>query len=897
MSQGSQEGQAGLSPTLWAYVDDACLRFEAAWQADQRPAIESYLGAAPEPGRSLLLRELLGLELAYRRRPGEQPAPAEYGPRFPGHAELISHVFREENPLGLPGHAEPALDAALGPVQTRPDASASPAPGADAADLPVIPGYDIVKELGRGGMGVVYLARQVHLKRLVALKMILAGPHAGPEQLARFRKEGEAVARLQHPGVVQIHEDGVHEGRPFLALEFVDCGSLAEMLDGTPWPARLAAQLVEALARAMQAAHERHIVHRDLKPANVLLTAAGAPKVTDFGLVKFLDAEAAQTQSGAILGTPSYMAPEQARGAAKQVAPAVDVYALGAILYELLTGRPPFRAATLLETLRQVQQDEPVSPSRLQPQLPRDLSTICVKCLEKEPGQRYASAAALAEDVRRFLDGQPVLARPAGRVERALKWARRHPAQAAAYALALLVLGLGGVGGTVTWFWRQAEAAREQADDAREQAEHDREQAVAARQLSIVDRAQLAAALRGQNQARWEAETFQENYRRLMYLRAVDLAYREWMDNSLVRAEQLLAGCPADLRRWEWYYVYHLCHNELFTFKGHTSSVHSVAFSPDGKRLASASAEVKVWDLARGQVVHTLRGHTLALNSLAFSPDGQRLAGASQDKTVRVWALARDQEARTLKGHTGFVTSVAFSPDGQRLASASVDRTVKVWDAASGQEVLTLKGHTGAVRSVAFSLDGQRLASASADQTVKVWDAARGQEPLTLKCRNPVQGVAVSPDGQRLASVLHDGTVKVWDWARGQEAVSLKGPTSDVTSVAFSPDGKRLASTSVDGMVKVWDWARGQEVLSLQGHTDSVNSVAFSPDSQRLASASVDRTVKVWDAASGQEVLTLKGHTGAVRSVAFSLDGQRLASASDDGTVKVWEAASGQAGR
>jgi serine/threonine-protein kinase len=312
-----------------------------------------------------------------------------------------------------------------------------------------VPGYEILSELGRGGMGVVYKARQVQLNRLVALKMILAGGHASAADLARFRREAEAVARLQHPHIVQIHEVGEAEGRPFFSLEYVAGGSLADKLDGTPLPPRQAAELIETLARAVQAAHERVIIHRDLKPANVLLTADGTPKLTDFGLAKRLDQEKGQTQSGAIVGTPSYMAPEQARGGSKAIGPAADLYALGALLYELLTGRPPFRAATAMDTIFQVLTEEPVPPCQLQSKVPRDLQTIALKCLAKEPGRRYLTAGELAADLRRWLGGEPIRARPVGRVERGLKWVRRRPAQAALLAVVLLV----AIGGAAVWAW------------------------------------------------------------------------------------------------------------------------------------------------------------------------------------------------------------------------------------------------------------------------------------------------------------------------------------------------------------------------------------------------------------------------------------------------------------
>jgi serine/threonine protein kinase/tetratricopeptide (TPR) repeat protein len=367
---------------------------------------------------------------------------------------------------------------------------------------PAVAGYEILARLGQGGMGVVYKARHIRLDRIVALKMIRAGSLAGPEELARFRTEAEAVAHLQHPNIVQIYEIGEQDGLPYFALEYVEGGSLDRQVAGTPLPARAAAELVETLARAMHAAHQRGVIHRDLKPANVLLShpsppaphpeterggqaaPAGSPlsaagrgaggeglgvlKITDFGLAKRLDLPQHQTQSGAILGTPSYMAPEQAGGKSREVGPATDVYALGTILYDLVTARPPFKAETPLDTLLQVISEEPVPPSRLQPKVPRDLETICLKCLHKDPPRRYATAEELADDLRRFLDGQPIRARPVGLWERGVKWARRQPARAALVALSVLVV----VGLVVGGFWyadherQRAEQARRQRDEA-----------------------------------------------------------------------------------------------------------------------------------------------------------------------------------------------------------------------------------------------------------------------------------------------------------------------------------------------------------------------------------------------------------------------------------------------
>jgi WD40 repeat protein len=794
----------------------------------------------------------------------------------------------------LPPGPAPAAAAAPGaageaePVTLPP---AGQAPAWAAADQGAVPGYEILGELGRGGMGVVYKARQTRLGRLVALKMILAGAHAGEADLARFRTEAEAIARLQHPHIVQIHEVGEQDGLPFFSLEFCPGGSLERKLNGTPLPPRVAAALVEKLARAMEAAHQKGVVHRDLKPANVLLAEDGTPKITDFGLARKLG-EAGQTATGAVMGTPSYMAPEQASGQSNEIGPAADVYALGAILYECLTGRPPFRAATSLDTLLQVVSDEPVPPRRLQPTTPADLETVCLKCLQKERHRRYASAAALAEDLRRFQAGEVIAARPVGIAERGWKWVRRNPVVAGSVAAVAAALLLGA--GVATLFAVKAEFRA-----------------------------------RGEKQAREAADEARHHAEWLAYAGQIALAQREWQDNNVAHARDLLAACQEDLRGWEHAYLRHVCESHQRNFLGHTREVLSVCWSPDGKRLASADGdrdggEVKVWDAATGRQLLSLKGHTGLVQSVCWSPDGKRLASASYDQTVKVWDAASGQEVRTLGGgHTGGVLSVCWSPDGRRLATASGGPDwgeVKLWDAQTGQEARTLQGHTSDVTSVCWSPDGRRLATASTDKTVKLWGAADGREVLTLKGHTaPVECVCWSPDGQHLASAAggfaHPNELKVWDASGGQDALTLKGHAGWVFGVCWSPDGKRLASAGggsaggdfgYPGEVKVWDAEKGLEVHTLKGHTLEVKSVCWSPDGRRLASASHDGTVKVWDVEKGLAALTLKGHTGTVESVCWSPDGRRLASASKGyeikdgkavnfrGEVKVWDAATGQ---
>jgi serine/threonine protein kinase/Tfp pilus assembly protein PilF len=465
-------------PSLARHLDAVCNRFEDAWKLGRRPRIAEFLEGTPAADRPVLLRELLGLDLAYRYRSGDVPTPLDYCRQLPEYAELICAAFGEAATASLapasPGAAEtggPGRDARRqtgtggGPSPAPDDADGlsmaptleAPGPGRDPA-WPAVTGYEILGVLGRGGMGIVYRAVQVRLKRLVALKMLQADDKAEPQQHERFRAEAEAVARLQHPHIIQIYEIGEQAGRPYLALEYVDGGSLAERLRGTPLPPPQAARLLETLARAVHHAHQAGIVHRDLKPANVLLQIADCrlqiedsqsaicdpqsaiPKITDFGLAKQLDVDSGRTRSGVIVGTPSYMAPEQARGQNREIGPAADVHALGTILYETLTGVPPFRGATVLETLAQVLSQEPLPPSRLQPGVPRDLETICLKCLEKEPARRYASALDLADDLKRFLNGEPIHARPTPAWERGLKWVKRRPTAAGLLAVSTITL-------------------------------------------------------------------------------------------------------------------------------------------------------------------------------------------------------------------------------------------------------------------------------------------------------------------------------------------------------------------------------------------------------------------------------------------------------------------------
>jgi hypothetical protein len=613
------------------------------------------------------------------------PWPEKRNDAMTSHPEHPSGATLDR--LDEPGAQQPPTLDAKEPTAPRLDES--------EGGPPAVPGYEVEEEVGRGGTGVVYRARHLALGRTVALKMILVGGHAGEAARGRFRSEAEAIARLQHPGIVQVFEVGEHQGLPFLSLEFCSQGSLEEYLGGTPLPPGEAGQLVRALAEAVQQAHEARVIHRDLKPANVLLVprpgaspavdeerppvSSWAAKITDFGLAKKLD-EATRTQTGAVLGTPSYMAPEQAQGKNQEVGPQTDVYALGAILYECLTGRPPFKAATTLDTILQVVSDEPVPPGQLNPRVPHDLETICLKCLRKEPGKRYASARHLAEDLQRFEKGKPIAARPVGAGERGWRWCRRNPAVASLSVLVALVLVVGTA--LSASFAIKAEQARQaearRANENKALAERNQGLADAERQAKQA----LAEEVKKTEQALRASERAREKAEFVTYAFRIGQARQEIRRGRPYEARSILTVCDPKLCRWEHDFVLRQTIKQQLDLL-HDSFVSSVAFSPDGTRIVSGSSDktVKVWDAATGAEALTLKGHTSGVRSVAFSPDGTRIVSGSSDKTVRLWDAATGAEALTLKGHTGPVWSVAFSPDGTRIVSGSYDKTVKVWDA------------------------------------------------------------------------------------------------------------------------------------------------------------------------------------------------------------------------
>jgi serine/threonine protein kinase/WD40 repeat protein len=754
---------------------------------------------------------------------------------------------------------------------------------AEAAALPGVPGYEILGRLGAGGMGVVYKARHEQLNRVVALKMILAGEHADADKLARFHLEAEAVARLRHPNIVEIYDVGTVNGRPYIALEYLPGESLKWLFQQGPQPPRRSAELLATLAQAVHTAHLAGIVHRDLKPSNVLLAEDGTAKVTDFGLAKRREAPG-QTQTGQIIGTPEYMAPEQARGESKSVGPAADVYALGAILYEALTGRPPFLGKAVLETLEKVLADEPVPPRRRVAGVPADLETVCLKALRKEARERYPTAQEFADELDRFLHDEPVRARPLSRPEKVCRWVRRKPTLAGLLAVTtglMLMAGLAILLGFDQVRLRQAQERTEK-------------------------------ALAGEQDAR-------RREKRFLYVNDIYMTDRLYHENQLFRARQLLEDCAADQRGWEWRYLDRTTNADLLSLTGHTQPVHALAFqqargasdgTPDKRWLASGSGDGSLvfWEAGAARRLMELPGNAGPVWGVAFAPGGMRLASVAgsgrKAGELVAWDLGTGSDLKPreairtrLEGCLGERAAVGYHPSKPVLAVATGVRVGRpgcllLLDAQGG-EVRRWSGSAdqGCV-ALAWSPDGGRLAAsfppagqAGARGEVVILDPDK-PEPL---CRFEANGgqalaLAFSPDGRTLASGGGDRLVELRDAGEYVLRETYRGHAGPVTSLAFTTDG-RLVSGGADTTVRVWDRRSGQEEVVHRGHYGPVRCVAIQPETGRIYSGSDDITIKAWRPEKSLESAAYPLHRGPATAVAFSPDGAALISVGLDGAV------------
>jgi WD40 repeat protein/serine/threonine protein kinase len=745
----------------------------------------------------------------------------------------------------------------------------APGEGPTQADIPATPftgtrlryfgDYELLEEIARGGMGVVFRARQVSLNRVVALKLISAGALATEELIKRFKAEAEAAASLSHPNIVPIYEIGEHQGQHYFSMGLIEGPNLREALATHNSPLitpKKAAHLVATVARAVHYAHQRGVLHRDIKPSNILLDEQGEPHLTDFGLAKLVEKESTLTRTYAVLGTPAYMAPEQARGEAKEVTTSADVYGLGAVLYEALTGSPPFGGGTSLETIRQVLEQEPRRPSILNSSVDRDLETVCLKCLEKDPSRRYSSAAAFANDLDRWLGHEPIRARPITNFERFRKWVRRRPG-IAALTILLVVAVLGGLGVSI-WQWRRTLLAQRQ------------------------------------------TETARDSLRRNLYVSDLGVAFASFQHGDVADATDLLElqrpkRGEQDLRGYEWRYLWGQARpEELSTFSPDSSTVWSLGFSPNGDFLALGAGNVRIWNYRERVEIATLPDSGGGPDDcVTFSPDGQLMASThrfSREHGVKVWNVAAWQERYSL-GEAELkskfpVNGATFSPDNKLLAVVTgvtygdgLPGEVKLLDAATSALLANLTGATSWLYRVRFSRDGRLLIATGGTGTVKLWDVQNRRELADLRGhRGTVFGLACSPDGKTLATGDSEGNIRLWDLSSRHEITSVAGHTGPVWVLAFSPDGKRFASGGLDKTVKLWDMETQRLIHTYRGHLGRVVSLEFSPDGSTLVSGSFDGTVKVWQPRPKPEAYVFRGHHARdAVCVSFSSDGRLFA--------------------
>lgn len=847
------------------------------WHQDDPLPAERYLKDFPAVAADADASfDLIYGEFLLREELGDEPECKDFLERFPDHTqrlrmqiELHQAIDNWEDDEQDTAPADPLTDSrqnfGRGAIQPGP--------------LPKIPGYEIQGILGRGGMGIVYQARQVGLNRLVALKMVVAGKYADAEHLARFKAEAEAAARLHHPHIVQIYDLGEHEGLPYLTLEFVSGGTLAGLLAGGPLEPHRAARMILAMAEAIDFAHQRGIVHRDLKPANVLLSAEGrtnstgaarshpTPKIADFGLAKLvLEDLSTKTETGALVGTPSYMAPEQASGQVHRIGPAADIYALGAILYELLTGRPPFKAATLVETLHLVLSAEPASLSRLQPRTPRDLATICLKCLEKEPRRRYASAAELADDLTRFLNDQPIRARRTAGWERAWRFSRRNPVLSTlTLAVAVLLLAVTLVSTYSSMRLRQQLKRTLRAENgqrvATKLAQHEAWESYLAQAQARATSSQMGQRFAGLEAIRSAQSLLGEigdNPERSMRLRNAAITCLALPDLRMVRARKgLLAEAatvnvptPHDLlvivEKSGTVVVRRASDDfELCRFPNELGPCFSPLVSDDGRHVALRTAtRTVVWRIegVEASRVCLLEG----VSYPSFSADGNHLAVVDDREAAQLIALETGLSVRTLS-EGPLMGACAFHGPTHRIAVPCAE-AIEILDERTGQVLYKLPGTLWDYPALAWHPSGQYLAAGAYDEGIIVWDVEQQRRVMALPPGGQAMCLAFDRDGEYLLGHrTWSGHTTIWHVGTGRLVLNV--PNFAELEIGHGCEGRLTLHRKYGPDVEVWEFepARQRSFLPRQwvGDLGHPYHLAVSPDNRLLAAGS-DKGLEIW---------------------------------------------------
>jgi WD40 repeat protein/serine/threonine protein kinase/TPR repeat protein len=769
--------------------------------------------------------------------------------------------------------------------------------------------YRLERELGAGGMASVWLAERTDglVRRKVALKLphIGAAIHGLAERMARER---DILAALEHPNIARLYDAGIAaDGRPYLALEYVEGEPIDRYCERHDLGTAARLGFVLQVARAVAYAHTRLVVHRDLKPSNIQIDSQGVAHLLDFGIAKLLDANVVETQITQFAGralTPQYASPEQIRGEA--VSTASDVYSLGVVMYELLTGVSPYplsQGTSALALAQAVLTRDPLRPSEsagsaaARRRLRGDLDTILIKALKKDPAERYATVAELADDLERFLQGKPVRARPDSVWYRGRKFAARNRLPVAATAAVVLALAAGLTLAVIQARKAQREAERVEAAQLRlltqTAADRLKEADVGGAQAIILE------VLAKNGEAQPDAISVFQEARAMPSELAILFGHRDWVHNASYSADGsriVTASEDKTARVWDAY-----TGRPLATLKGHEAKLYSASFSPDGSRIVTASDDktARVWDARSGALLSVLAGHGDGVRAACYSPDGLRIVTASDDRTARVWDAKTGALVAVLGGHRDGVRWVTYSPDGAEIATASADRTAHVYDAHTGRQRAELAQHTDAVEWIGYSPDGTRLITASDDNTARIWDARTGR-PIGVLIGHGVRvySAAYSPHGQRIVTAADDNTAQIWNAATGAPLALLGGQVladhgDSVFSAVYSPDDARIATASDDRTARVWDARSDGALTVLTGHGDFVQSAVFSPDGIHIATASIDKTARIWNARSGTPEVVLAGHTDVVQHAAYSPDGNRIVTASLDRTARVWDAHSG----